>query len=124
MIRRPPRSTRTDTLFPYTTLFRSRIDAEDDEEVHLPLHLAIDALRWIEAIFMIGWLYLAGDLAGVIGCVEPCDRPSARFRSQYFTPACFNVPSQGCDHAQPGSNPTTQTPHPLTTTIPHRPPKP
>src|SRR3546814_20181231 len=24
MIRRPPRSTRTDTLFPYTTLFRSR----------------------------------------------------------------------------------------------------
>src|SRR3546814_4980412 len=26
MIRRPPRSTRTDTLFPYTTLFRSRTD--------------------------------------------------------------------------------------------------
>src|SRR3546814_17153374 len=24
MMRRPPRSTRTDTLFPYTTLFRSR----------------------------------------------------------------------------------------------------
>src|SRR3546814_1375277 len=30
MIRRPPRSTRTDTLFPYTTLFRSlRHDAGD-----------------------------------------------------------------------------------------------
>src|SRR3546814_2300839 len=32
MIRRPPRSTRTDTLFPYTTLFRSipvLIDAEE-----------------------------------------------------------------------------------------------
>src|SRR3546814_12847033 len=28
MIRRPPRPTRTDTLFPYTTLFRSR-DRED-----------------------------------------------------------------------------------------------
>src|SRR3546814_13415717 len=30
MIRRPPRSTRTDTLFPYTTLFRSswRLDPE------------------------------------------------------------------------------------------------
>src|SRR3546814_3698385 len=27
MIRRPPRSTRTDTLFPYTTLFRSRAQA-------------------------------------------------------------------------------------------------
>src|SRR3546814_9900245 len=29
MIRRPPRSTRTDTLFPYTTLFRS--DFADNE---------------------------------------------------------------------------------------------
>src|SRR3546814_15473955 len=28
MIRRPPRSTRTDTLFPYTTLFRSRASAD------------------------------------------------------------------------------------------------
>src|SRR3546814_6359173 len=27
MIRRPPRSTRTDTLFPYTTLFRSLVHA-------------------------------------------------------------------------------------------------
>src|SRR3546814_11804365 len=33
MIRRPPRSTRTDTLFPYTTLFRS----------HLPAHLGIES---------------------------------------------------------------------------------
>src|SRR3546814_2495935 len=29
MIRRPPRSTRTDTLFPYTTLFRSRELADE-----------------------------------------------------------------------------------------------
>src|SRR3546814_10151314 len=28
MIRRPPRSTRTDTLFPYTTLFRSSVSLE------------------------------------------------------------------------------------------------
>src|SRR3546814_3941304 len=44
MIRRPPRSTRTDTLFPYTTLFRSdaadhRLQLDlphplDDEQVH------------------------------------------------------------------------------------------
>src|SRR3546814_3497082 len=33
MIRRPPRSTRTDTLFPYTTLFRS-------EAAHAPLQRA------------------------------------------------------------------------------------
>src|SRR3546814_2021105 len=31
MIRRPPRSTRTDTLFPYTTLFRS-ISAKADRK--------------------------------------------------------------------------------------------
>src|SRR3546814_1665945 len=31
MIRRPPRSTRTDTLFPYTTLFRSPERAAADE---------------------------------------------------------------------------------------------
>src|SRR3546814_7225818 len=29
MIRRPPRSTRTDTLFPYTTLFRSSADPRE-----------------------------------------------------------------------------------------------
>src|SRR3546814_17928920 len=30
MIRRPPRSTRTDTLFPYTTLFRSTTDGDGE----------------------------------------------------------------------------------------------
>src|SRR3546814_7656651 len=29
MVRRPPRSTRTDTLFPYTTLFRSDLEPAD-----------------------------------------------------------------------------------------------
>src|SRR3546814_6364511 len=36
MIRRPPRSTRTDTLFPYTTLFRSYQDTIDNT-VHLAM---------------------------------------------------------------------------------------
>src|SRR3546814_8755995 len=35
MIRRPPRSTRTDTLFPYTTLFRSvRGHGVAEQQVH------------------------------------------------------------------------------------------
>src|SRR3546814_1848367 len=34
MIRRPPRSTRTDTLFPYTTLFRSRLVGRRLQDVH------------------------------------------------------------------------------------------
>src|SRR3546814_18591043 len=44
MIRRPPRSTRTDTLFPYTTLFRSYgarlalgIDLDDDWTLRLTI---------------------------------------------------------------------------------------
>src|SRR3546814_8134617 len=31
MTRRPPRSTRTDTLFPYTTLFRSYLHTEKED---------------------------------------------------------------------------------------------
>src|SRR3546814_19669294 len=34
MIRRPPRSTRTDTLFPYTTLFRSKISGVASQLQH------------------------------------------------------------------------------------------
>src|SRR3546814_1230045 len=38
MIRRPPRSTRTDTLFPYTTLFRSvgKADAGCEKAHQIP----------------------------------------------------------------------------------------
>src|SRR3546814_7775717 len=39
MIRRPPRSTRTDTLFPYTTLFRS------PAQVHFRAHACVSR-RW------------------------------------------------------------------------------
>src|SRR3546814_15165178 len=38
MIRRPPRSTRTDTLFPYTTLFRSHRLAERAQALVRGLH--------------------------------------------------------------------------------------
>src|SRR3546814_19771765 len=37
MIRRPPRSTRTDTLFPYTTLFRSDIKDVSGQDVNFPM---------------------------------------------------------------------------------------
>src|SRR3546814_19219262 len=36
MIRRPPRSTRTDTLFPYTTLFRSCSDIHASSACQIP----------------------------------------------------------------------------------------
>src|SRR3546814_19369889 len=41
MIRRPPRSTRTDTLFPYTTLFRSILNVTK----HVTFFLAVEAHR-------------------------------------------------------------------------------
>src|SRR3546814_3165203 len=41
MIRRPPRSTRTDTLFPYTTLFRSGARRAAKREWQLPRTTAI-----------------------------------------------------------------------------------
>src|SRR3546814_11702068 len=39
MIRRPPRSTRTDTLFPYTTLFRSPVITPTASGVPIPLSM-------------------------------------------------------------------------------------
>src|SRR3546814_5737427 len=51
MIRRPPSSTRTDTLFPYTTLFRSLRDqgvgvggVADDEDLDVLVSTGIDRL--------------------------------------------------------------------------------
>src|SRR3546814_11407457 len=39
MLRRPPRSTRPDTLFPYTTLFRFRHSASEQRVLHADLEL-------------------------------------------------------------------------------------
>src|SRR3546814_2159790 len=47
MIRRPPRSTRTDTLFPYTTLFRSGVVvAIEIEAEHVVVRLS-NGIRYI-----------------------------------------------------------------------------
>src|SRR3546814_17114444 len=55
MIRRPPRSTRTDTLFPYTTLFRSlEQEPPDPADPILKLDnviLAPHALCWTDQCF-------------------------------------------------------------------------
>src|SRR3546814_19183485 len=45
MIRRPPRSTRTDTLFPYTTLFRSPVGGKMLGERALNLNLKSGAIH-------------------------------------------------------------------------------
>src|SRR3546814_11969491 len=52
MIRRPPRSTRTDTLFPYTTLFRSlfTIEFQDPGQSPFPPFVNISQCRTEEIL--------------------------------------------------------------------------
>src|SRR3546814_1094310 len=68
MIRRPPRSTRTDTLFPYTTLFRScplQIGRDQRDAVrHQPL-----------AVKTLGQDVACTDQGGVLDTVRPHPLP-------------------------------------------------
>src|SRR3546814_9882702 len=63
MIRRPPRSTRTDTLFPYTTLFRSLCAwfffLKNRAVAAAIKHSTLGTLlfRWWRAAFGFDWLY-------------------------------------------------------------------
>src|SRR3546814_3406200 len=50
MIRRPPRSTRTDTLFPYTTLFRSDSYRKRKQHFHSVKCKTIFSLRRIPRV--------------------------------------------------------------------------
>src|SRR3546814_20353606 len=61
MIRRPPRSTRTDTLFPYTTLFRSIHDPGADWVMigHLQTNKAKEAARLVAEVRSLDRLALA-----------------------------------------------------------------
>src|SRR3546814_18876356 len=52
MIRRPPRSTRTDTLFPYTTLFRS---ADNGSEFYLPRARSVGLHEGRDARLLAAW---------------------------------------------------------------------
>src|SRR3546814_5391203 len=52
MIRRPPRSTRTYTLSPYTTLFRSVLSPEDGPRIHrkyLELFICISIMKDLQS---------------------------------------------------------------------------
>src|SRR3546814_9902277 len=62
MIRRPPRSTRTDTLFPYTTLFRSAVHHDTDDEIWIRIFKkasgkpTINAVEAIDVVLCWGWI--------------------------------------------------------------------
>src|SRR3546814_12342983 len=77
MIRRPPRSTRTDTLFPYTTLFRSYILVIDvGERAEALLVVAVADRAPIVAVAA----GLEQGLAGLFGPVEGAARDAVVLR--------------------------------------------
>src|SRR3546814_10942731 len=59
MIRRPPRSTRTDTLFPYTTLFRSFHPAQLVVELRPGLRISVREIDAGNAQALYVCLYIA-----------------------------------------------------------------
>src|SRR3546814_11821109 len=99
MIRRPPRSTRTDTLFPYTTLFRSSLQDKFtirtyDEEGHDVWVINPGLLDWRWVVVLDSWTTLsysgmvskALDLGVSIADVEKVnreDRKSTRLNSSH-----------------------------------------
>src|SRR3546814_8249931 len=68
MIRRPPRSTRTDTLLPYTTLFRSA--RVDDDEVRLVKLLALEQVLQRDRVRLRGVAAHDDERLGVADVVE------------------------------------------------------
>src|SRR3546814_8779122 len=80
MIRGPPRSTRTDTLFPYTTLFRSLADAAAPHlpPIQLPVAGEHDrpAPRWSAPLTVL-------DIASAHGWLTSDVRSSYWFRERY-----------------------------------------
>src|SRR3546814_20703641 len=98
MIRRPPRSTRTDTLFPYTTLFRSslvrnprnwgvslRARTTDSDSLLVPLRRSL-SLKGVDAMRRIRDRVAGLDVHrdSVVACVELFeDRKSTRMNSSH-----------------------------------------
>src|SRR3546814_14296261 len=114
MIRRPPRSTRTDTLFPYTTLFRSATDAAPlgDIGLHHRQSPAVD--RSVERRFAAK--LLTGSQGNREGLGKPGPVRSRRVHRQRLPQP---IDTQGPTHRQ-DSQPLLHPPA-LTCTAPHAP---
>src|SRR3546814_6855141 len=79
MIRRPPRSTRTDTLFPYTTLFRSQNLFLKFAKRHWPHHQFV----WQDVGH--SYRHIAGDAAQHRGRLQRLAEQHAGRRSEEHT---------------------------------------
>src|SRR3546814_1022599 len=86
MIRRPPRSTRTDTLFPYTTLFRSvhrHRDARPYPLVHLHQLAAAGVAGDVDLVVVVGDHLDAGLGEGVLRSEEHTSELQSLMRISY-----------------------------------------
>src|SRR3546814_6210172 len=105
MIRRPPRSTRTDTLFPYTTLFRSslvrnprnwgvslRARTTDSDSLLVPLRRSL-SLKGVDAMRRIRDRVAGLDVHrdSVVACVELFDGTSVQVEKATFSTTAKGV---------------------------------
>src|SRR3546814_6760847 len=99
MIRRPPRSTRTYTLCPYTTLFRSRA-VELARELHpfdqslKDAQTCVDALKGKGPVFIAGYCY-GGSVAWRMAQISP-DLAAASCYYGSMVPTMFKDEAPGC----------------------------
>src|SRR3546814_17855337 len=117
MIRRPPRSTRTDTLFPYTTLFRSALQIGADRYrrmndsppacalLYQPLSAHFDPRRrWRKAMNLTDILQQAGGIESMekeLG-VSPGVAQQGADALLPAIPGGFRKPAQGSGSGGPG----------------------
>src|SRR3546814_11317272 len=80
MIRRPPRSTRTDTLFPYTTLFRSECGGCHDER-----HVTVPAMPGAGLAMVQPEIVLGSQEAFLDGPAQACGSGQLLERSEEHT---------------------------------------
>src|SRR3546814_4404348 len=85
MIRRPPRSTRTDTLFPYTTLFRSKLGFYTVMGVHPGRQTRTAGGRGRDAVLGVLALLQAGECAAHPVTCQGVDVRGGGMRSEEHT---------------------------------------
>src|SRR3546814_20530892 len=117
---RPPRSTRTDTLFPYTTLFRSRGRSVPKPDQFVLAGLCHEASQGAD--------YLAEQQGLTIRSSRKLRRSGLRPRRLLPPPTRRPRPTQAptapARPPPPPPHPTPQHPSPLATTTPHPHPPP
>src|SRR3546814_13637476 len=107
MIRRPPRSTRTDTLFPYTTLFRSWPDLRGLIDPQQRAVILADAATKARQRTLLSWL-----LALVAGIAVFLLAPESPESAAAAAPAATRIIQPAGDAGKPVPDPWIAAPAP------------